>query len=95
MATASMILKVLLALFKAVPAAKMLWERLMLVYIEREEARMAEEIRLGIYLAIAQKDQRGLEEAIGNPHAGNPVEIEDSEIVDSLPGVDPHPPRNK
>jgi hypothetical protein len=95
MATAGLILNVLLALFKAVPVVKSLWDRFLLMYLQRKEVELNEEIRLGLYYAISQKDQRGLEEAIGNPNAGKPVEIPDSEIVDELPGVDPHGPRNK
>lgn len=94
MATAGLILNILLAAFKAVPMLKEVWERLLLMYIEKKQAELAEEIRLGIYNAVAQKDQRGIEEAIGAPNAGKPVEIPDSQIVDSLPGVTPHPPRN-
>ena len=84
------ILSLLLAIFKAVPVLKSAWDRLLLMYIEKDQANLAEEIRLGIYNAVNQKDQRGIEEAIGNPNAGKPVEMPDSEIVDSLPGVDPH-----
>jgi hypothetical protein len=90
MATVGTILNILLALFKAVPVVKAMWDRLLLMYIEREAAKLDEEIRLGLYNAVAQKDQRGLEEAMGNPNHGKPVDIEDSQIVDSLPGVTPH-----
>jgi hypothetical protein len=89
----SLILQILLALFKAVPALKNMWERLLVMYIERQQAMLKEELRLAIYNAINQKDQRGIEEVIRNPNAGKPVEIPDSQIVDSLPGVTPHPPR--
>jgi hypothetical protein len=92
---AGLILNILLAFFKAVPVAKAMWDRLLLMYIERESKRLEEEIRLGIYNAVHQKDQRGIEEAIGAPNAGKPVQVPDSQIVDSLPGVTPHPPRNK
>jgi hypothetical protein len=95
MATAGLILNVLLALFRAVPVLKAGWDRLLLMYLERKEVELQEEIRLGIYYAVAQKDQRGLEEAIGNPNNGKPVEIPDSEIVDELPGINPHGPRTK
>jgi hypothetical protein len=87
------ILSLLLALFKAVPALKDMWERLLAMYIEHQQAMLKEELRLAIYNAVRQKDQRGIEEVIGNPNHGKPIEIPDSQIVDSLPGVTPHPPR--
>lgn len=93
MATVGTVLSLLLAVFKAVPVLKEAWDRLILMYLERQREHLKEEIRLGIYEAVAQKDQRRLEEAIGNPNAGKPVEIPESQIVDSLPGVTPHPPR--
>jgi hypothetical protein len=87
------VLSLLLALFKAIPALKDMWERLLAMYIERQQAMLKEELRLAIYNAIHQKDQRGIEEVIRNPNHGKPIEIPDSQIVDSLPGVAPHPPR--
>jgi hypothetical protein len=93
LAAAGLILNVLLVAFKAVPMLKDVWDRLLIMYLEKEAAKLKEEIRLGIYNAVHQKDQRGLEEAIGNPNYGKPVDVPDSQIVDSLPGVTPHPPR--
>jgi hypothetical protein len=71
---AGLILNVLLAAFKAVPLLKELFDRLLVMYLQKEAEKLKEEIRLGIYNAVAQKDQRGLEEAIGNTNAGKPVE---------------------
>lgn len=90
MGTVSTILSLLLAVFKAIPVLKNWWDQLILMYVEKQKANLREEIRLGIYNAVNLKDQRDLEKAIGNPNAGKPVDVPDSEIVDSLPGVTPH-----
>jgi hypothetical protein len=91
LATAGLILNVLLVAFKAVPVLKEVWDRLLVMYLEKKKAELAEEVRLAIYNAVHSQDQRGIEKAIGSPNAGQPVEISDSQIVDRLPGVTPHP----
>jgi hypothetical protein len=89
------IISLLLAIFKAVPILKDVWERLLAGYIAHKDAELKEELRLAIYNAVAQKDQRGIEEVIGNPNAGKEVDVPDSHIVDSVRGVTPHGVRNK
>jgi len=83
----STILGILLALFKAVPAMKDWWEQLLAMYIERQNEMLRREIREAIIHALVEQDQRPIEKALGSPHAGKPVNVPDSEIVDSLPGV--------
>lgn len=89
------IVSLLLAIFKAVPVLKDTWERLLAMYISHKDAQLKEELRLAIYNAVHQKDQRGIEEVIGNPNAGRPVDVPDSQIVDSVRGVAPHGVRNQ
>jgi hypothetical protein len=83
----STILGILLAVFKAVPILKQWWDQLLVMYIERQKAKLREEIRKAIIYALVEQDQRDIEKAVGNPNAGEPVRVPDSEIVDSLPGV--------
>jgi hypothetical protein len=92
MATISTIVSLLLVIFKAIPIMKDWWEKLLAMYIEKQDELLKEELRLAIYNSVHQQDQRGIEDVIGNPNAGKPVDIPDSEIVDELPGVRPHPP---
>jgi hypothetical protein len=81
------ILGVLLALFKAVPAMKDWWEQLLALYVERQKELLNREIREAIIHALVEQDQRPIEKVIGSPHAGKPVNVPDSEIVDSVVGV--------
>jgi hypothetical protein len=81
------VLGVLLALFKAVPALKDWWEQLIVLYVEHQKKVIRREIREAITYALVEQDQRKIEKALGSPHAGKPVNVPNSEIVDSLPGV--------
>jgi hypothetical protein len=86
----STVVAFLLAFFKFFPAAKDAWEELYLAYLEKTYESWRKERKDALRNSILTKDQRDFEKAIGNPNAGKPVYERDSEIVDSLPGIDPH-----
>lgn len=81
------ILSVLLAIFKAVPAAKELWDKLVSIYIMSQAGKMKEENRQAIASALVEHDQRFIEQLIRSPRAGKESGYEGTEIRDTLPGV--------
>jgi hypothetical protein len=79
-------LALLLAIFKAIPALKSLWDELVAAYVQHEITAMNEELSNAIYQA-SHGDQRNLEKYIGSPRAGKPSGEPNERIVDELPGV--------
>lgn len=82
-------LAILLALFKAIPSLKSLWDELVAAYVSQEVASIQKANRDAIQKALVDQDQRDLEKAIGSSNAGKEVDATGSEIVDNLPGVKP------
>ena len=64
------VVSLLLAIFKAVPQLKDLFDKLMVAYLSYQENKIKEEIKDGIKKAIEQHDQRDLEKAMGSTKAG-------------------------
>jgi DNA gyrase inhibitor GyrI len=76
------------AIAKAVPVFDKWLETLATAYIQWKQAEMREENRGAIRKALSTQDQRPIEEAFGNPDAGEIAPVRGSEIRDSLPGVE-------
>ena len=87
------ILAIILAVFKAIPKIKELWDELVTMYIDHEIANMHEKDKEAIRKAIDGKDQRDLETQIGNPNPGSPSGLPHTVIRDELPGV-PNPKKS-
>lgn len=75
----------LLALLKAIPALKNLFDRFMVWYTEREIASMQKENALALVKVVKEHDQRDLEKAIGNILPGKPSGDAGSRIVPNRP----------
>lgn len=85
----SLILAVLKA-FAVIPALKELWDEFVAWYVELCISKMSEQHRTAIRTALERYDQRPIEEAIGNPGAGEPSGVPGSIITDKPPaGVRP------
>lgn len=80
----SSVIGLLLAIFKAVPALKALWEQLLVLWLHSQIEGMKKENRNAIKKAIHDYDQRELEGLLGNPRAGE---------HSGLPGTELRPPR--
>lgn len=77
----------MIAFLKSFPTLLKLLDKAVVWYTGWRIKDMHSDVREGLKKAIEQDDQRDLEEAIGNPDAGEPVDIPGTSIVDSLPGV--------
>ena len=77
----------LLALLKAVPAIKDLFDRFMVWYTEREIASMRKDNAHALIKVVKEHDQRELEKAIGNILPGKPS-------GDAGARIQPGPPPN-
>jgi hypothetical protein len=75
------------ALIKIIPGAIDLFKSLLGLYVDSQCANMRSDLRDAIKKALATGDQREIEKAIGNPHAGEPSNLPGTTIVDHLPGV--------
>jgi len=75
----------LLALLKAVPAIKDLFDRFMVWYTEREIASMRKDNALALIKVVKEHDQRELEKAIGNILPGKPSGDAGARIVPNRP----------
>jgi len=82
----------ILAIIKAVPALKDLFDQFVSWYVDHEIQSMKKELSNAIYKA-SQGDQRNLEKFIGSPRAGLPSGEHGSVIVPSLPGVPDSDPK--
>jgi len=78
-----------LAVLKAIPPLKDLFDRFMVFYFNSQIASMKVKNADAIRKAFNEYDQRGIEEALGSSSAGKPVDMAGSEIRDSIPGVPP------
>jgi hypothetical protein len=83
----------ILAIIKAIPALKDLFDQFVSWYVDREITNMKEELSHGIFQA-SMGDQRNLEKYVGSPRAGLPSGEHGSTIVDELPGVPKLPNAN-
>jgi hypothetical protein len=81
------ILSLLLAIFKAIPALKSLFDELVVAYTQSQIDNIKKEYLYAIQIAISQKDQRDIEKALGSPRAGEASGIPGAQVVDHLPGV--------
>jgi hypothetical protein len=86
----STILSIALAVFKAVPILKEVWDQLIALYISREIAAMKQENKDAIRKAMDEHDQRDIEKALGSKRAGEHSGSTDTVVVDSLPNVGMH-----
>lgn len=77
----------ILAVIKAIPALRDLVERFVEFYLLNQWAEMQSERREGLKKAIESHDQRDLERAVNNPHAGEPSGNHGTTVRDHLPGV--------
>lgn len=80
------IFELILAIIKAVPAVKSLFDDFAAWYVQHEITSMKKELSDAI-LKASQGDQRNLETYIGSPRAGLPSGEPGSVIIPSLPGV--------
>lgn len=74
----------LIQFIEAVPAIKDWVEKLIALYVATRIASMKQENREAIKKALIEHNQIPLEQAIGNPHAGEPSGVPGSVIVDSI-----------
>lgn len=83
--TASAIFGAIVGLIKAIPIFDQWFQQLAALYVSERIHSMKQENVDALRKAVAEKDQRDLEKAIGNPNPGAPSGFGD--IRDSLPGV--------
>lgn len=76
----------LLAIIKAIPALKSIFEGLFSLYVQKEIENMKKENRDAIKKAINEHDQRLIERALGNPRAGEASGDAGAVIIDHAPG---------
>lgn len=77
----------ILAILKAIPALKSLFDQFAAWYTQKEIENINKEYLNAIAKAISAKDQRDLEKAVGSPRAGEQSGLGGTEIRDSIPGV--------
>lgn len=75
----------IVALIKAIPALKDLWDQLVSFYITTEMNNLKQENRNAILQALIQHDQRAVERALNSPSAGKPSGDAGAVIVDNPP----------
>lgn len=75
----------IIALLKAIPIIDGWFQQLVAAYTASQIASMKKENRDAIRKAIIEHDQRGLEEAIGNPNPGEASGDSGAVIVDAPP----------
>jgi aminoglycoside N3'-acetyltransferase len=80
-------IELLVSVFKAIPIIWTMIDRFAALWVQFRVWQMREENRDAIRKAIDTKDQRPIENAVGNPGAGKPSGIAGGELRDSLPGV--------
>lgn len=78
---------VIYAVLKAIPPLKDLLDRFLRFYHEQEVQRLRDANVEAIHQARDDQDQRGIERALGNPNAGEPVDLAGSVIVSHVTGV--------
>lgn len=64
------VVSLLFTVFKAVPALKDLFDRLVLAYMNYKDIQIDKDIREGIVIALRDHDQRELEKAISSTKSG-------------------------
>jgi len=85
------VITAIIALLKAIPALKELWDEIAVAWLEWSIRTMKKELQDAVLKAVAEHNQIPLERFIGSPRAGLPSGEHGSEIVDHLPGVDNEP----
>lgn len=81
------ILEGIIAFIKAIPIVDKWVQQFIAFYVNSQIDKMAQENRDAIKKAVERFDQRDLERAIGNPHAGGVAPVPDTVIVDHIDGV--------
>lgn len=81
------ILQLLLAIFKAIPKVKEMFDDLVAMYLAVKIQELKEENKEMIALAFLERDQRYIENLLGSKRAGKASGYEGTEVVDDLPGV--------
>jgi len=81
------ILQLLLAIFKAIPKVKEMFDDLVAMYLAVKIQELKDENKEMIAKAFLEKDQRYIENLLGSKRAGKASGYEGTEVVDSLPGV--------
>jgi len=76
----------ILAVLKVIPILDSWFQQLMVFYAKAAVDRIKKEDREAVLKAFAEKDQRDLEKAIGNP---NPGEVSGDEGTETISGPPP------
>lgn len=85
--TFGVVINGIFAIAKAVPIFKEWLAKLSVAFIKWQAKEMKQEHREAIHKALSEDDQRPIEEALGNPNAGELSGVPGSEIRGPLPGV--------